>query len=445
MTIRACLNDSTCATGQLRGSPQTLNVTYTIGSSVRGDSVMPHAVPANESGTVVIRAQSLRSVTDVRFGTIPASAVTVVSDTEVHADYPALPAGTYAVSLNSGAVAFNGSVEAVGPVTYATQTLALPETPSLLSFVRYDAKRRALLVGGYFFPSQSSSTNKLWRYTFNNGTWSAASIPIAGLRDAVLSPDGSRILALTNAGVVELAPDGLTSLRTVSPPAEVTAQGFVLSQIAAANDGHAIITSRSETISSIGPIYYYAISAGTFAPTTREIVGIPALAASADGSRVFLTQSSISPPQPILDDIASVGVFAPTYPLAAQPVATGNSASRFIAYNTGTAVVFANDYRNQNGDVGALGTIPATQGQGIRKIIVNPAATRAFVLRLDNTLHSYALDQNPVNGQYPEVGAGITVTPPAPPGSVLHTAVTPDGGTLFFAGIDGVLIVPALP
>jgi hypothetical protein len=445
ITIRACLNDSTCATGQLRGSPQTLNITYAIGSSVRGDSVMPHAVPASESGTVVIRAQSLRSVTDVRFGTIPASAVTVVSETEVHADYPALPAGTYAVSLNSGALPFNGSIEAVAAATYATETLALPERPSLLSFLRYDAERRALLVGGFYFPSQSSSTNKLWRYTLNNGVWSAASIPIAGLRDAVLSSDGTQILALTNAGVVELTPDGLTILRTVAPPAEVTARGFVLSQIAVANDGQAIITSRSETISSIGPIYYYAISTGTFAPATPEIGGIPALAASADGSRVFLTQSAISPPQRILDYIASVGVLAATYPLGAQPVATGDSADRFIAYNSSAAAVLANDYLNQNGDVGSLGAIPAAQGQGIRKIIVNPAETRAFVLRSDNTLHSYALDQDPVNGQYPEVGAGITVTPPAPPGHVLQTAVTPDGRTLFFAGIDGVLIVPALP
>jgi hypothetical protein len=445
INVRACLNDSTCATGQLRGSPQTLNVTYTIGSSVQGDSVMPHVIPTGESGTVVIRATSLRSVTDVRFGTTPATAVTVVSDTEVHADYPALAAGTYAVSLNSGAVAFNGSIEAVDAAPYAMNTLALPETPSLLSFLRYDAQRRALLVGGFFFPSQSSSTNKLWRYTFNNGTWSVATIAIAGLRDAVLSADGTRILALADTGVVELTPDGLTTQRTVAPPAEVSSRGHVLSQIAVANDGHAIITSRSESISSIGPIYYYAISAGTFAPATRKISGIPMLVGSADGWRVFLTQSNTSPPPPILDYIASVGVLAPTFPISAQPVATSRAAQRFVAYEPGAAKVFASDYLNSKGEAGPLGTIPIAQGLAIRRIIVNPAGKRAFVLRSDDTLHSYALDQQPVNDQYPEVGTGIPITPPAPAGAALQTAVTPDGGTLFFAGTGGVLIVPALP
>jgi hypothetical protein len=82
----------------------------------------------------------------VKFGTTEATNITVVSDTEVHASYPPLAEGTYTLSLNSGAAAFTGSMVARSSVTYPTETVALPETPAQVSFLRYDADRRALLV-----------------------------------------------------------------------------------------------------------------------------------------------------------------------------------------------------------------------------------------------------------------------------------------------------------
>lgn len=55
ITISACLNDSTCKTGQLSGSPQTIPVDYAVASGVDGDTVTPRVIPAGTAGTVILR------------------------------------------------------------------------------------------------------------------------------------------------------------------------------------------------------------------------------------------------------------------------------------------------------------------------------------------------------------------------------------------------------
>jgi len=171
-----------------------------------------------------------------------------VSDTEVHATYPVLAAGNYVIALNSGAIPFIASIVAVPPTNYSHDSIVLPEQPAQLSFLRYDAERNALLAGGFYF-RWANITNKLWRYTHDGLGWGAAqTVDVAGLNDAVLVADGSRLLAVADAGVVELSTADLSILRTTPKPGPGgTGNGSLqLYGIAIANNGMALIRGGSE-------------------------------------------------------------------------------------------------------------------------------------------------------------------------------------------------------
>jgi hypothetical protein len=461
ITVHACLNDPTCATGELAGSPRTVSVTYTVGSLTPPDAVTPHVAVAGVSGSVIIRGTHLTGTNDVKFGATAATQVSVISDTEVHAKYPPLADGSYAVTLNSGATAFSGTLVARAPVSYPTETFALPETPALVSFARYDADRRALLVGGLYYKTQTATLNKLWCYTYTGAlvapAWSApTSTPIDGLNDLAISPDGSRLLAIADAGVLELSPDGTSTLRTVARPNPAAVPRELLTSFAIGNDGRAIISTEMEgLVGGQTSTYYYDASAGTYLQMSMPFAqqSPNAVIGTDDGSRLLGQTSGITPAPKILDYAAGIAKRSYTAPSGGiGGLVVNRDASRIVVYDTNaqrSAAVYAGDYgMNAAGVANPLGTIPpgADFASNFRAIILNPQGTRAFVLKGDGTLHSYALDQPTVNGQFPEVGTGISVT--IPDNSVLpelQTAITPDGGTLFIVGTQGVLVVPAPP
>jgi hypothetical protein len=68
IAVTACLNDPSCATGQLAGSPQTIAVNYDIASGVDGDTVTPRTVSANTPGTVILRGSGFTGAAAVSFG-----------------------------------------------------------------------------------------------------------------------------------------------------------------------------------------------------------------------------------------------------------------------------------------------------------------------------------------------------------------------------------------
>ena len=122
ITVNACLNDQTCQTGQLAGSPQTIPVEYDVGSGVDGDTVTPRVVAANASGSVVLRGAGFTGATSVSFGTTAATSMTVVSDSQITAAYPALPAGTYPVSV-SGDTNYSASLVVVSPPAFTAAAI----------------------------------------------------------------------------------------------------------------------------------------------------------------------------------------------------------------------------------------------------------------------------------------------------------------------------------
>ena len=413
LTVSACLNDPSCKTGQLAGSPQTIPVDYDIPSGVDGDTVTPHVVPANTAGTVILRGAGFTGATSVSFGSVAATSVTVVSDSEIHAAYPALPASTYSVAIDSGAISYTASLVAFSPPAFTQMVLpyyGATQVP-FSTTIEYDAQRTALFA---LLPPQTGPTNILLRYAFDGSTWSETQTSLTYVQEIKLSPDGTHLLVLVQTGeqssIEELDPVTLAETNvTLLPTRDTCSFSF-------ANDGNVIV--------GLGPSP--DIMFGTFSrvltPMSAAVGGCPQ-ATSGNGAIVALSGANY---------VASSEVVV-------QPGATGDSADL-----VGDKFVSGNEVVSQTGQVlGYLST-------GLS--VINPAGTRAYSYTADPvscapTLATFDLTATPSgspNPQFPVVG-----TPIALPSSCDNSTnsgyellITPDGNTVFISRPDGVVVQP---
>lgn len=429
-TVHACLNDPTCASGELSGSPQTISVTYQIGSSVDADAVMPRIVGANTGGTVILRGKGFTGAYSVSFGTTPASNVSVVSDSEIHASYPPLAAGSYGISIDSGNIAYGGTLEAINPPAFAPAFLSYPaSTNASISSVSYDADRNALLV-------VTGST--LLRYAFDGSAWGAPTqVVINGLQQVSVSPDGTKLLALValptpSASMLELDPVTLaqTAGTQITQPSvyDQYFTGAVLGGFAYANDGNAIVWS-----SVLNSVYVYGTSSRTYAllynTLGQQIPPLGNTVASGDGS------------------IVMVGLPNDEYVASTETAHTVTTPGHFVLRLT-SADLDASEFATISEIVGPegqlLGNLPGTVGT-----VINPAGSRLYAIDQADSqpeLHTYDLTAAPSGGVYPETGSPITLAGnPTSLGLPDLLALTPDGGTAFIAGPNGIAVQPVSP
>jgi hypothetical protein len=411
IAVTACLNDATCKTNQIAGSPQTINVTYTVagvGASITGLSytignsavaadysqtfnvsgyptqtwtsaianapwlslgpstgstgatvsvqatldqtqvgalangtytgsvtlsapsgigvtlpvtltlartkvnfVAPYVGTSNTSDTVIIRGEHFGLVTPtaVNFGSTAAISFTVVSDTEIDATYPAIPAGTYPVQIVASGTAVGTSrarLVIVDPPKSPSARLSYAVSPlSVVTELAYDAERQALLV--QFYDRNLTPQNELLRYAYGSGVWGA---PIATgvlfASDFVLSIDGTQILSsgyddsLVSNGEAAVMPLSPTTLLPIGAEAgSPAAVGFGVQSLAVANDGQAIVETSNYILSSENPILGYAELPGTISvlPQTTTLVSNKAVVgASSDGATVLVVSNSPTVP-----------------------------------------------------------------------------------------------------------------------------------------------------
>jgi hypothetical protein len=459
--VRACMNDSTCATGALQGSPQTVNVTYVIAPPVAGppppppppppadasrDVVAPRVAVANVGGQFILRGVALGGTNSVALRlngsstSIQASGVTRVSATEVRASYPALASGSYSVILNSGAVAFTGTLAVVPAADFNSRLLAFGETPDRISTLLYDAERNRLLVATGSLTAPSN--NKL--FMFSGPMLTRSVLSFANLRDLAFSADGLRLLAITDLEVLELDANLLTVTRRV--PAPAISGGAPLQRIAVANDGQAIISTGAQGVSPATPAFLYDTVTRTFAATPLAMLnssgadGPAGLVASADGSHIYITQST-STAQPILDYSASTGTLIRSSITFAQmpdqALAVDQSGLRVVPYRTATTPV-----RVLNGGFNQLGILDVNPVA----IVLNRQGTRAYVLDNGNMFRNYRLVSGvPNTTSFEEIPTSLITASPAAPGTSIKSGVTHDGATVFMAGVRGVVVTSDLP
>lgn len=432
VTVTACLNDPSCQTGQLAGSPQTIPVDYEVASGVDGDTVTPRVVAANTLGTVILRGGGFTGATSVRFGSVAAASITVVNDTEIDASYPALPAGTYPVSINSGNIAYTASLIAVSPPAFTQTLISYPsrvegQNPAELE---YDPQRTALFV---VLPGTTYSNNMLnftlLRYAFDGNAWgSPAQATISGLQEIHLSPDGSYLLALISPSDIAESMADLDPV-TLSQTSIINLYQVDLSaDFAVANDGNAIVVLTSG--SGFFQSYAFGTFSHVFTPLSEDGLtgrnsGYPI--ASGNGSIVLMGGAEF---------LASSEMLANSTVQLSRGSTADLAGDKFISGNT---------VQDQNGQI--LGSLSTSFN------VINAAGTRAYGYTADPTtcaptLSTFDLTATPSGGPNPQFPLLAGTTPVALPGSCLSSnakyllAISPDGATVFIARPDGLVVQP---
>jgi IPT/TIG domain len=433
---------------QARGNTETINLTYSIPPIVR--AAAPYVATSSVAGDVVVRGRGFAQfpVQNVTFGATAASIFSVISDTEIHASYPALAAGTYAVQIDAptspGAIVSTANLVVVDPPNYATTALAYPSASVQIERLLYDAEHGALLVA-----RTTASGGEIVRYAFSGGTWgSANTTPVADLADIALSTNGQELLALGQSTLTSFDPTTLVAGAATPTPA--LAAGNSVKNLAVPNDDNAIITT-GRTDNAASALYLYTVYNRTYAASTTSLVNATP-AASGNGALVVLTQGD--PTQAgsaaVFQYPASSGTFtatgvglnqnsiAPALDRAVTRVVLNGTQVYGASYTLSgtlpsTTPVVTVEYT-------LLGTLPSTT----LAVAVKPDGTRAYTLdSVASEVLSFDLTGSAGGAALPQVGSGTTLA--ADPGAGTQMAISPDGGTLFLAGADRVVVQPAPP
>lgn len=436
ITVRACIDDPTCNTGEIAGSPRTVNVTYTIASQTQGDVVAPRTAIESVPGEVILRGNGLDAVTSAALDAT-AGIVTNISETEIHVDYPALAAGSYAISLNGSAIPFSGTLEVVTAPSYSATILDYPEplASGALKTLVYDDASRALFAAVTY---AQTGSNEVLRYAHNGAVWSSpARAVVPELRAIALSADGANILAISDNAMTELDAETLNLTGTYAGPFTTPFEmsNYLTRDLVVANDGNAIVTTDVNG-SGYTDIYFYSPISHVFtmaSPVDSLYRGTPNV--SLDGSRVVLMQGFLTPPPEVRQYIASTGQFAATPVDLNQGYAalSGNAERIVIAGGSGIgapSTVYDAAYT-------ALGTV----GPNARAVAVSATGERAYVFDANGELLTFDLTVDPAGGDYTEIDA-VALDPAVDPADQVELLVTQDGGTTFLAGSARILVQP---
>jgi hypothetical protein len=418
------------------GSVETIPVTLTV-ARTQVNYLAPYIAIANTQNEVVIRGDNLDQVTitDVKFGTTAAPSFNLLSGTEIRAIHPNLAPGSYAVQLETNlgvARSLANNLVAVAAQSYAAATIAYPNATAKQPLdIIYDAERQSLLVG-VTYPTPGSSGN-VFRYPFTGSAWATtpASVSVTNFRDLALSLDGKQLLALDDVAVQQVDPTDLTT--GVTTPAVLFQVGLFFKGLAVANDGNAVLSSGFAR-GGASYIWSYLVRDPkiTIISSISLVFGTPG--ASADGSRVVFTEGD--PQFPNLN-IAQYKSADSSLSFANFSVAQNGVRPKL---DRKASRIVLNGYIVLDSDYHVVGNLPEVALGTTAAVAVSPDGTRAHQYLSGTVVHTYDLTVTPTGATFPEIGSGTVL--PSDPGSNPVMTVSPDGGTLFIAGSDGIVVVP---
>jgi hypothetical protein len=407
------------------GASQTMQVSYQVSPVV--NQAAPSVAIAGVADQVVIRGLGFSGYAagTVKFGDVAATSVTAISDTELHANYPALPAGTYPVTVeipaHQGPVPSSAALLAVDPVTFTAQALAWPDTVTTVRNVIYDIRHNAVLV------ATDANGGELLRYAYSNGTVGAPTVlAIPNLRDFALNNDGSQLFTISTTQLIPVDPVTLTAGTAIDAP--TLAEGATLNHIVVSNVNRATITATQGATAT--PLYDYNAATNTLAKLSGTLInGTPGV--SGNGAIFVFTQgdpSLTTAPQVFVGD-ASSGAFNPASIAlnqnAVPPVLDRNVTRLILAGQNVYDPVFT-----------LLGLLPATTAA----VAVSPDGKRAYTY--DGTsgeVRVFDISATNSGGAYTQMSA---VTLPGSPGSNVRMTISLDGKTLFIAGSTQLIVQP---
>jgi len=411
-------------------------------------SVSPYVATSGTSLEVILRGSGFNNPggASVNFGSGGSATGTVVSATELRVTHPVLAAGTYRVSVPNqlgipAIVRSTADLVVVDAPAYAPATITYPAIPpgSTQRFVQkvvYDPERKALIVAITYANSGFVTSREIQRYAFEGSAWSTTPtvVPVAALFGGMAATlDGKRLLVTSGDAIKEFDMATLAAGASTSVALPPVLSPF-LDKLAVANDGNAMVTTGIFG-SGFTQTFKYSVADRTF--TMNDFLFQADAGGSADGSLLVMPQNGLSPAPTVFRYNASTSTLSPTnLSVNASFPTLDRSATRillggFSIYNANFQLL---------GNIG--GSSPESQ-------TLSPDGLRAYAadrLSPDRTslvptvLRTYGLIVTPVAGQFPELGTGTTL--PSDTGRAVMT-VSPDGGTVFIAGSDRIVVVPA--
>ncbi len=392
---------------------------------------------------VILRGKGFNSAggAALDFGGTSVPSHTVVSDTEIRVTPPDLTAGParkikFANSLsNPNVVRSNAELVVVDPLVYALKSLTYPDpAPRVVRHISYDAERKQLVVAVSFTDTSplANTIGAVYRYAFNGSDWTATpdKVSVVGLHDFAISPDGKKLLVAAGTSVTPYDPVTLAAGTPASPSGF---SGLFLEQIAVANDGKALITT-ADGFSGFDDAFFYSIGDATFTPTTSLF--LPGVGGSVNGSRIVVVENGITSPS-VYQYNASSGIFGATS-------IPGGESNPHPALDRNATRILLGSHSVYNSNFQLLGTIPFAVAA-----VLSPDGKKAYTYESFTTpgtgkVHVYDLTAPLVGPAFPEL-LPVTTTPTEPAFNVGKTRMTisPDGGTLFIAGENGILVMPA--
>ena len=436
------------------GQPLDIPVTVTV-KRTEVDYVSPYVAYVGTSGNVIIRGQEFSQLSgtsalqNVLFGSTPAASYTVVSSTEIDATYPAtLAVGRYPVVLQTSFTGVHqlANLVVVAAPAFSAAVIPYPDSsPKQPTALVYDAERQALAVSAWY---GSTGATSVLRFAYSGGSWqSTGSVSLMNSFALALSADGADWIAGTNEKVSNLDPVSLAGLATTPInqvydgglesvfDAAVTNDGTVaVTTFISGNCGSALTFYNPRKLSAVWPAYSFCRAR---------------VAASGDGSRLVVVDGGT-------DANADAVYLADT--TAGTLNATGlQEITNFDPEvdRSGDRIAVNLDYNGilhwelYDGSLNDLGSLPTST----LVMKLSPDGHKAYAYDQSGLLITYDLTAAPVAGVFPQLGSGITLAgSPGPAGVLgidigsnaesLYMSMTPDGGTVFIAGTDAVVVQP---
>jgi hypothetical protein len=421
--------DATC-TKLSAGSTSTVAVNYQISPVVQ--LITPYVVTAGVSDNVVIRGVGLSSfaIQGVRFGTTAATAVALLNGSEIRATYPALPAGTYPIALDSashqGPIPSTATLVVVDPIPFAAGTLTYPAGTTSTRRLIYDAAGASLLLVG------DGNGGSIVRYSNVGGVWSAPVQSGSGLGDASLSADGRQLFGVNATSVVPIDVATLTLGTPIAAPS--IPAGAFLKNIVVGSDNRAVITTGiNAATATLSYIFTPSAAIVQQSGLTTVINGTPAIAGNGSAGVVIQGDPSLTTAPLVYGYSASSNAFA-------SAGISVNQNTVAPAVDRSMSRIVLNGERVYDSVFNFLGTLPNTtaavalRSDGGRAYAYDPTA--GGIVTYDTSVDRDEAAYAPLGAVVPLAGN---------PGTAVKMIITPDGGTLFLAGTGGEIVIQPTP
>lgn len=251
--------------------------------------VAPYIIEPNVPGTLTVRGygfDQLSANSKIKIGESSYPIKSLQSDTQLKIDHPALGAGRYPVSLE---------ISSQLPLQTATlvvqESEALPDytipAPGVRPVLAYDPERKRI----YTFNLMNAEFEV---YSYQQGSWAKIYSHSFGLpQDLKLTKDGKQLIAVIGAELwtIDVTKDNFPAKKLLDLLRDYSGS-FYFKNVVTLNDNKVALSSTNYNCLGCSNVIIYDLNFKKFFGNYSAYS--PAVAASGDGSRLFIGQNKVS-------------------------------------------------------------------------------------------------------------------------------------------------------